>query len=388
MIQESPTSSLDRSDRPADEPAQAAPAESPGTNSKRPLRSPKSRQAWLVIGAIIVLIVIFSLDALRTHLRQSKADIPAPRSQAQPSAEAALARQRQEIWRTKIEPELDAADTRATVAIEESTTALTLFLIESREGSRPFAEAMLSLRGKWNLLKSKAPALLGGDDQAHLRYLNERFSALIFSDADLRKAIESAVVSYLGKLQATENDLLVKVRADMADIPLDALPAARSDEIFQSEFNRIARQVAPAVAQELGVDALREISSFVATEIATTVLTNLAARLGMSSGLLVAGVSTSWATFGLSIVAAIVIDQVISMIVDEVRNPVGELTARINKLLQDLSQLVVEGDPQSPGLHPQLTAFDGARSRVRREALRRLILGEPVISAATHPAAN
>ncbi len=376
MIQQSPMSVLDRSDRPSPE----TPPETPRQRTcDAPQPAPEPRKpplTYLVIGAIAVLAAIFALDALRNNLKQQRDTPRPPQPQAVEPDDAALARQRLELWQTKIEPELDAAEAQTQVAIEESATALALFLIESREGSRPFAEAMLSLRGKWNLLKSKTPGFLGGDNQAHLRYLNERFSTLVFSDAELKSAIESAIVSYLGRLQAAENELLVSVRADMADIPLEVLPAARSDEVFRSEFNRIARQLAPMVAQELGVDALREVSSLVAGEIATTVLANLATRLGMSSGLMLAGVGTSWATFGLSIVAAIVIDQVICMVVDEVRDPVGDMTARINRLLGDLSQLIIEGDDEHPGLSPQLASFDDARARIRREALRRLILGE------------
>lgn len=249
------------------------------------------------------------------------------------------------------------------------------FFIKGRTGARPFAEAMLSLRSKWALLRSKTLGLVGGDDQAHLRHLNEQFSKLVFSDAEFRSTIESAAVGYLAELQAAENELLVKVRADMADIALQTLPAARSDEIFQREFQRIAAQVAPAVAREMGMDAVRELSSLIAGEIAVTVLTNMAARLGVSSGLMLAGVGASWATLGLSIVAAIVVDQVVCWVAEEVRDPAGQLEDRIHAQLADICRLVIDGDGQAPGLRGRLSTFDQARSEIRRTALRELVFG-------------
>ena len=292
---------------------------------------------------------------------------------------------KREVWAERVEPALAAADARTARAIDGSARAVQDFLAERQAGTRAFAEAMLSLRSKWALVRSKAPSFAGGDDQAHIRFLNQKFSELVFSDAEFRSALESAVTAYLGSVQAAENELLVTVRADMADIPLEALPAARSEQLFRSEFENLTRQIAPAVARELGVDVVREMSSLVASEIATAVLTNLATRLGVSSGLLAAGVSASWTTFGLSIVAAIVVDQVICWAVSEVRDPAGELEGRMNRLLADIGRLIIEGDGYSPGLRAQLNAFDRARSHVRRIALERLILGQDGPGAASRP---
>ncbi len=375
MIQRSSTSHLNRSTRPDGETQSTPPdrrdtGDGPGSGGSR-----KPRLVYLVIGALAVCAAIFALDAL-SHRRRA----PRPQPVSHPARPVDLRQQKLEIWRTKIAPELDTADDCTAQAIDASVASFVYFMNERRRGSRAFAERMLSLRGKWVLVRSKMPGFLGGDEQAHLRYLNQQFSKLLFSDADLQKAIEAAVVAYLSELQAAENDLLVKVRADVADIPLDAMPAARSDEIFRNEFDRVARQITPTVARELGVDALREASSFVAGEVATTILTSLATRLGASSGLMLAGAGSSWATFGLSIVAAIVIDQAIGLVMDEVHDPIGQLDARIDLLLTNLCRLVISGDGELPGMRPQLTQFDRARSQVRRQALRQLILGEDQVN--------
>ncbi len=370
MTQQPPTSDLSRANRPGGQTPSVDRGDRDTGGRPGAGRSRRPRLAYLVIGAIVVCAAIFALDALRERHRVNQTQ------HAQPATQADVHQQKLDIWRTRIALELDTADARTAQAINDSVVSFVYFMNERRRGSRAFAERMLSLRGKWVLVRSKMPGFLGGDQQAHLRYLNQQFSQLIFSDADLQKAIESAVVAYLSELQAAENDLLVKVRADMADIPLDAMPAAQSDEIFRNEFNRVARQIAPVVTRELGVDALREASSFVAGEVATTILASLATRMGASSGLMLAGAGSSWATFGLSIIAAVVIDQAISLVMDEVHDPVGQLEARIDLLLVNLCRLIISGDGELTGLKPQLTQFDRVRSRIRRGTLRQLILGE------------
>jgi len=340
-----------------------------------------------VIGSALVGLWLISMPGW-TAPRPAPADpLGAPCCAGAPEQDpAALAQQRQVLWRTRIEPALAAAERQTAGAIEEAARAVRQFLEQRRAGSRPFAEAALSWGSKWALIKSKAPAFLGGDAQAQVRYLNDQFTRLVFSDEQLRAAVASAAAGYLAAVQAAENELLVRVRADMADLPMEALPAIRSEAMFRDAFDRAVRQVAPQVARELGMDALREVSSFVAGEIATTVLVALATRMGVSGGLLTVGVGTSWATLGLSLVAAIVVDQVLCRVLDAVRDPVGELEGRINSLLDHLGRLIVEGDEQVVGLRARLTAFDQARRMVRRKALHALVFGadpEAVVAAGT-----
>ena len=300
----------------------------------------------------------------------------APQADLTRAPEPSADRLKRQRWLRIVQPRLARADRDARQAADRTVEALASFISQRQAGSRAMAEAVFSLRGKWALVKSKAPGFIGGDEQAHLRYLTQQFSGHLFSDTEIRETIESAVAAYLAELQAIENRLLVDIRADMADIPLDALPACASEAIFEQSFANMAGQMHPAVAQELGVDALREASGFLAGEIAISVLSAATARLSVSSGLLAAGAGTSWATFGLSLVAALVADQAVCWVIDETRDPVGELDMRIRAGLGHLFRAVVEGDPDQPGLRGQLSAYDQARAQVRREALRQLILGK------------
>jgi hypothetical protein len=74
--------------------------------------------------------------------------------------------------------------------------------------------------------------------------------------------------------------------------------------------------------------------------------------------------------------AAIVVDQVVGWIVNWATDPVGKLEARVQGMLDEVTALVVEGDDGTEGLRAELTKLNEARSRVRAEALRRIVVGE------------
>ena len=275
-----------------------------------------------------------------------------------------------------------AADAACDRALRKNVGLVRTFLLERRKGSRAFAEDMLSMRGKWALVKTHLPAMVGGREDAELRYLADRFACRVVSDEELKAVLEAAVASYVAQVQAIENELLVGVRADVADLPLASVPADATAEIVRAEYERLVRVIAPAVATDLGVDAARELASLVAGDVAAgiagSVLGTVATRLGISSGLLAAGAGASWATLGLSIVAAVIADQVIDFAIDLVHDPTGKLTDRVDEMLANVGRLIAEGDGERPGLRAELTTFDKARSAIRRAALRRLVLEEQV----------
>lgn len=278
------------------------------------------------------------------------------------------------FWTEHVEPHLTAADARTQLAGRQSIEAIRQWFTDRKEGSKPFAESALSLRSKWNLARSKLPGPLGGKSNAHRDYLNRQFAEHVFSPDEFRKAIEAAAAFYADQVQATENDLLVALRADLDDFPLEDLPGLRSALLSHDQFERVIREVTPAVARDLGLDCVREVTSFAVSEVAAVVLTAAVTRLGVSTGILAAGAGTSWATLGVSLVAAVAIDHVVGRVIDYVRDPTGQLARQIDTLLDEFGGLVIEGDPATPGLRSALSKFDATRSHLRHEALRRLIL--------------
>ena len=268
--------------------------------------------------------------------RQATATAPTVAEVAPPKAEPIdWVAWRTKAW-TKIEPRLAAADREAAATIEEETRALGEFFDGRRDGIKPFAEAVLSLKGKWVYAKSKLPT---AEDDAHLKYLNEQFERHVFPIADLKRLVEQSVTVYVGRLQAIENQLLAEIRSDLSDglPPNTTAPNLGLDEAtFHKEFDRLLTGVAAEVGSDTKVALSRETGSLVAGEIAAViavrVATSVAARLGLSAGVLGAGAASGWATFGVGLVAAVVIDFAINQAVKAGGyDPVERVSQRSNK---------------------------------------------------------
>lgn len=322
---------------------------------------------------------------------------------------------RQKAWH-KIEPRIDEADRADLAALELQLATIDEFFHERRAGTKPFAEAVLSLRGKWVFVKSRLPS---ADDGAHLRFLEENFEKNVFTIADLKQTIESTIRGYVSRVQGIENKLLVDVRADLSErelavagAPLIALP----EQEFRRRFDLLLQNVATAVSRDSQFAASREVVSFVsgevAAQIAVRVATAVAARLGISAGVLGTGAAAGWATFGVGLVAAVVIDVAIDRVTKAAGyDPVERVATKVDEVLEQVRQLILAGDPEawavlaklrtmaendpdpnvraesgravesieaggSLGLRRELRQLHDSRAKLRREALRRLVFDD------------
>ncbi len=323
---------------------------------------------------------------------------------------------RRRAWNV-IQPRLDAADRAAQAALEEQLRGVDEFFQHREAGVTPFAEAVLSLRGKWEFAKSKLPT---ADDDAHLRYLNAKFEEHLFKIDDLKQTVEHAIGGFVSRVQGIEGKLLVDVRADLSDGELAAAGLPKfllNDAAFRAEFDRAVAGAAAEAAGDFQVAVSREVVSFVAGEVAAQVAvrvaTAVAARLGVSAGVLGTGAAAGWATFGVGLVAAVVVDAAISQAAKMAGyDPTARVSEKVQGVLAQVRSLLVDGNPEARqaleqlrnmqandadagvraecrkaadaieaggnlGLRSELLKLHEVRARLRREALRRLVL-EPV----------
>ena len=194
------------------------------------------------------------------------------------------------------------------------------------------------------------------------------------------------------------------------------MPALASDEQFRREYQALLIKVTQQIAGDLKIDFSRELVSLVAGEVAAKVALRVAlavsARLGMSAGVLSVGAGSSWATFGVGLVAAVVIDAALAKAIRAAGYDAEKQVAeKVNETLDHVRSLLVDGDPEALavyeklrqmeqndpdpsvrddcraaadriarsgnlGLRRELEQIHAARARLRNETLRRMILGK------------
>jgi hypothetical protein len=92
-------------------------------------------------------------------------------------------------------------------------------------------------------------------------------------------------------------------------------------------------------------------------------------KLGVSAGILGTGTASSCATFGIGIVVAVIVDEIVSRVWDWYADPKGNLTTALDAKLDELHGLIVDGSEGVTGLRARLRQFAKQRSVVRQKVV-------------------
>ncbi len=287
---------------------------------------------------------------------------------------------RQAAW-DKIAPRLSSAEQTSLNAREKYAERVKAFFADRKKAARRFAEEALSLSGKWAFVRANLP---WADRDGHNRFLRESFERMVFSGQEIKELIESCVRGYLSELEGIESTLLVEIRADLSDNELaqsDLLPALGSDETFHRAYAQMVDRVLPVVQLDMGVTVTREVSTFIAADIAANIslriLTVVSERLGLSAGILGGGAALSVETLGVGLVAAVIVDRVVDFVLHRAGyDPEGDVANKVCEALNKVEAALLDGEPnrRALGLRAELLKLQQVRSRLCNEALKKLIL--------------
>jgi hypothetical protein len=276
---------------------------------------------------------------------------------------------------------LNEADAKSQEAIDMRLKPLSDIFAKGRNGSKAFAEKALSMRGKWELMKGVAN---GGE--SHRRYLAELYASLVFSPDELREAMEAAVRAYMGDIEGFESEMLVKLRADLAD-PVHpgelSQGRLRTDEAFRQEYQRMADLVMVELRLDLGVSVGREVgvmvASTVATEVAMQAARAAATEMGISAGILGTGGASTVATFGIGLVAMYIVDQIVNEVMKLAGyDPEAKIEALVCESIDKLEKALLHdggtfSSHKKGALRQRMEELHESRSKLRRETITRLL---------------
>lgn len=304
------------------------------------------------IGAALCLVaLIVILIALAYQISGLVTDCLA----AKPTDTAAV---HDRVW-SKTQPLLEQADQQTALALDKHLASIHAFLDDRKAGSRAFAERLLSLRGKWELVKAEI-----GDNNDYAAFLQAEFADHLFPMEDLEKAVATAVQSYLAELESIDDELLVRLRADLADdeLPRIVIPVLSSDQALRSHYHELSQRVAQDLRTDLALVAARELflwpASNVGTDLTLKVGAAIAARLGLSSTILTAGAASTWRTLGVGLIVGFVLDAVVNRIIKAAGYDAEEQVAqRVAETLSDLGRTITDGDPQARATLEKLKAM-------------------------------
>jgi hypothetical protein len=193
----------------------------------------------------------------------------------------------------------------------------------------------------------------------YAKFLLDRFETHLFKSDDIQKLLEAAVKTHLASLDGMDNQLLVNLRADIDDdLPTASLVirALRSEKAFREAYSRAKDHITPLLNAKLKESVALEMLSFVAGDLAARLAVRVGAavatRLGVSSGILASGAAASVATFGVSVLACIMVDAAIDEIMKRTGNdPEEKVAARIGEILDGVRESLVDGNAEAQGVY-------------------------------------
>ncbi len=223
------------------------------------------------------------------------------------------------------------ADARAAAAIARRAGEFASFMEERKAGAAAFSREMVSLRGKWEVVKSYLPF---ADRTGHEAYVIGKFEEHIFTKEELAAAVRRTVEVGLKDLESIENELAVALRQEVLGRSLapDEIPLAAGT--FREAVDRLV-----AASQW---DAAKSAGSLVVSEVAAQVGTQVVIRLGVSAGILGTGAANSWWSFGGALVLGLAVDVAWEWIDNPAADIEREIVAAMERLSREASVVIEE----------------------------------------------
>jgi hypothetical protein len=317
---------------------------------------------------------------------------------------------RSRVWQ-KTQPLLEQADRQAAHALEKHLASIHAFLDEHQAGSKAFAEQMLSWEATGKLVLAEI-----GNNNSYAEFLQQAFAEHLFPMEQLEKAVNTAVRGYLAELESLDEELLVRLRRDVADdeLPRIAIPALGSDQALRRHYHDLSERVTQDLRTDLAVVAGREFflwhAGNLATDLTLQVGAAIAARMGFSTTFFAAGAASTWQTLGVGLIVGFVLDDVVKRLIKAAGyDAEAQIAQRVGENLSNLARTITDGSPEARatleklkamqrddpdqevraacaqaiasieagtqlyGLRRELTQIGAARASLRRETLRRLI---------------
>lgn len=263
--------------------------------------------------------------------------------------------------------QLDWAEEESRRRIDGCLRPIGAFFAHAKDRLPLFAEDALSWTSERYLVADYVWPWSSGDWQRD--FLQERWERHLFAPDDLTKLIQRSAQEYADAMNQTEQEMLIRMRLDVEDLPHEALPEFADEQRLAVEF----RGAIDAAVKHAQMDVGRQIELFVVAEVAERVLARVALQLAPRAGLLGAGAVASPYSLGLSMLAALIINYLIELVWDWWADPKGTLVDEIAGQLDGLRRMIVEGDGTAPGLRGEFEEYARQRAGLRANAIASLL---------------
>lgn len=181
-------------------------------------------------------------------------------------------------------------------------------IMQRRERIPELADNLVGYKAKWELIWN--------GKEGFEKWTGEQISNTLYNPQENQRLLALNVKSVVTDWQEIENDMARQLGHPVIG------NTNNTDKIKSPTLN-----LPPGLDGTVIEQILIEVAAIVGTEVATVVATELA----VSGGILTASAVGGWGTFGLSLVAGVIVDYIISIFSD----PTPQIEAELSKTLEE-----------------------------------------------------
>ncbi|MEM6689451.1 MAG: hypothetical protein AAF664_08500 [Planctomycetota bacterium] len=274
-----------------------------------------------------------------------------------------LSFQRAQFFDEHVLPAVRKCDHENHLAVERCVVRIEQMLDGYRAGIPSFCREVNSWKTRFGVLK-RMPGDWWREDNQVESFIEDKFAKHLFTDARLRRDLDSILLSFRHDVLANQSQMLVSIRAATEQEHLPGLDAmgletfgtdlkeaisryaadAAKDSVVSGVLTEIAAGGAGLVIEQLLVQVLARLSTVAATTATAAGGATAGGAAAGGTGGSVGGPIGAAAGIGVGLAVGVAIDWWMSSKFE------AKMTSELNQIVDGLHAQLLSGDEQNPGL--------------------------------------
>ena len=301
--------------------------------------------------------------------------------------EAELRAERIAFFNTVIEPVIIEADKRNRESAQRCVETLKESFNGYRNGIKPFCIEINTWGTRLGVIR-RMPGDWWYEKTDVDDFINQKFARYLFTDEKLTEDIESALTQFRNEVRNNQSEMLAEVRLSISESELTSVPPvepqdfitdmAKEIQDFGADSARatLVKGITVKVASAAGGAAGEFLLSQLIVELSAMTGTATTAAGGATAGGAVAGGGGGSLGGPVGAAAGIAVGLVIGGVIDWWMSSKFEtqMTEKLNQLIDEISDLSINGSSERPGLKPGLEGSCDLMLQSYRDLLTKIII--------------
>jgi hypothetical protein len=226
---------------------------------------------------------------------------------------------------------LNEAMEKADAAVQRRAMEFNKFIETRSAGATALSEDLVSISGSMAIIECK---ISSNDEECFVQFEVKKFGEHLFTPQELERALGHSLEAGAHDIEQIENRLAVALRIEMSE----GKTSPEEQPLGGGAFKGTLKTVRAATNRDLA----KSTAGLIVTELTTYLVTRIASRMLVSTGVIAGGVANSWWTLGGSLVLGVAFNELwnhmtqpAQAIEKEIRRELGNMSVAGSSTIQN-----------------------------------------------------